>query len=228
MKLSSKLVLVLSLLGNFLVVAAVVICLVPLKQISYTVDVPYQAMETYTEMEPYSVTELVWEEQTLHLIPAIEQDVKIMMWLYWLIPTPPYPEKDTYLFGKAWYHGDGYTNFYIIDEYNWDRFKDDPYRQKPSPGWESILLFNHFSDVKWQFVPQAGVTYYFAFLSTGARDRKVGFEASVAWKEQVGKQITKYKQVEKQRTVWKVRTETHYKKVSILDYLINYKPLLSD
>ena len=35
-------------------------------------------------------------------------------------------------------------------------------------------------------------------------------------------QVAKQKQVEKQRTVTKQRPETHYKKVTLLDYFLHY------
>ncbi len=34
--------------------------------------------------------------------------------------------------------------------------------------------------------------------------------------------VTKYMQVEKERTVTKQRTETRYKKVTLLDYILHY------
>jgi len=44
-------------LGAAIVIAAIVVCAIPLKTVSYTVEVPYQDIESYYETEPYEVQE---------------------------------------------------------------------------------------------------------------------------------------------------------------------------
>src|SRR4030042_2641943 len=44
-------------LGSAIVIAAIVICAVPLKTVSYEVSVPYLDVETYYVSEPYEVQE---------------------------------------------------------------------------------------------------------------------------------------------------------------------------
>ena len=44
-------------LGIAIAIAAIVVCAIPLKTVSYTVSIPYQDIETYHETEPYEVQE---------------------------------------------------------------------------------------------------------------------------------------------------------------------------
>ena len=64
------------------VVAVLVVCLVPLKEVAYTVMVDYQDIETYYEYEPYQVLETYYEtepseEITTSDIPDLQDTIEV-------------------------------------------------------------------------------------------------------------------------------------------------------
>lgn len=222
MKLGNKLILILGTLVIFLVVAAVVICSVPLKEVSYTVEVPYQDTETYTEIEPYQIKETIVEER------ESERYFTRAIWpeyIYWYTFEVREP---TIFIGHISFKGEGNLCMYTTENFPpplietmqgtfWDSQKFNKFQQA------SFLTLRTIKEERFQFSAEPNNLYYITFYACGHLCWGE-YKLSLTKRQSipVEKLTTKYKEVEKQRTVWKVRPETRYKKVTLIDYLMQY------
>jgi hypothetical protein len=208
-------------LGIVAAIAALMVCLVPLKEVAYDVTVDYEDTETYYESEPYEDIEIYYEDVRLE-----------------------YAVVDSYLSTDTEWEGQGVVPSDIpirplccAEIQNVDTL----------PGTFDVEFSFTVSHVSisgghirgWVEPYQAsdelylepGITktasHSFSEVNMNSLLKTDGF----SWNyditpptKQVEKQrtITKYRQVEKQRTVINQRQEIRYEKVTLLDYLLHY------
>jgi len=199
---------------------ALVVCLVPLKEVPYTVMVDYEETETYYESEPY--------EELRNVTQPLEYQV--INWGYGgydkldgsYVCGPHYKimnraeaagyftfrlvlyimDRDKYL-DLQWKYPNGITNEVLESEFDKLILEENAYLKPEEIGeaaWSiEELIGKECTEVEaipnWEILPQETT-------------------------EQ--KMVTEYHQVEKQRTVTRQRQETRYKKVTLLDYLLHY------
>ena len=159
-------------------VALLIICLVPLKEVTYTVTVDYEDTETYQETEPLSYKVI---------------DTDTMVGRYSEFESLP-EMKPVWVYPKM-----------CVEIQNTD-----------SVAGLFCVHFNFLGDTGQDVIylkpREIGKAFY---TSTGIVPRYSDWSV---WNYKV----TGTKTVEKQRTVTKQRPETHYKKVTLLDYLLHY------
>ena len=189
--------------GVVIVILALVVCLVPLKEVAYAVTVDYEDIETYYEDEPYQDTETYtatvpldyevmnsyYKEKSGH--PCGYVEVKNTDDAYGLI-TVDFSFSVSYIFIGS---GGIQLTTYVFEEEG--ELYLDPNQSKTATYCESNIDID--DDWSWSYEVTPGT-------KTVEQQREV----------------TKYRQVEKQRTVTKQRQETRYKKVTLLDYLLHY------
>ena len=208
-------------IGAVIVAAALVVCLVPLKEVAYAVTVDYEDTETYYENEPYEeLQDRTWSlgyqvinwgyggYGTLDGSYICGPHYKIMnrsevaghftfhLVLYTI-------EEDKYL-DIMWQYGNVIPDEVRESEFDKLILEEDVYLEPEEIGeaaWSmEDLIGKECTEVRtikiWEIVPQE-IT------------------------EQT--MVTKFRQVERQRTVTKQRQETRYEKVTLLDYLLHYQ-----
>ena len=180
-----------------ILVAALVVCLVPLKTVAYTVTVDYEDTETYYVDEPYEDVETYTE--------TVPVEMEIL---------EHHLERDFLLFVRGKVKNTGDVTLASIDvtiwvEYQVEGLEDRVFRQPGSIGL-SPATFKPGEVRDFSVLVQDGTMKYKILAPTTTKT--------------VEKQrtITKYKQVEKQRTVTNQRPETRYKEVTLLDYFLHY------
>ena len=216
-------------LGAAIVIAAIVICAVPLKTGSYTVTVSYQDVENYTETNSRNL----FEDDTYFV--RIGDYVALREFL----PCEVLPREALVICGTdhstgeggvvingVWYcegqvscegqvygaivETQGYDiSFYVLDEENYDKWRQGQEfgigyrlyepRMYPMSGFEFTIVSPGY--------------YYFVLSNSDTwiqYDKIVNLTASYYWEEV------------KQITVTKQRPETRYKEVTLLDYLLHY------
>lgn len=181
-------------LGAVIVIAAIVICAVPLKMVSYTVTVPYEDVENYTEENSRNLFDDIYFVKTGDYVSLRE----------FLDPH----DAEGQIYGSIT-EIQGYDiSLYVLNAEDYDRWKErrlpigyrlyEP-RITPSRSFEFTIVNPGY--------------YYFVLSNKDTRimyDKSVNLVASYYWEET------------KQRTVTKERLETRYKKVTVLDYLTSY------
>ncbi len=213
-------------------VALLIICLVPLKEVAYAVAVDYEDIETYYESEPYEDTETYSET-----VPLVYKVIKSYT------DTGSYKERRRIVIGEVVFQDEVVEVFYPIgcvtlqntdsiygtfrvrfSFYALDKFIAENF---PGTSEELIKTFaeKYYGEESLTLEPgETGTVKY------SVQDIDID-EVAWEWKftiteatKTVEKQrtVTKYKQVERQRTVVKQRPETRYKKVTLLDYLLHY------
>jgi len=193
--------------GVVIVIAALVICLVPLKTVAYTVTVDYEDTETYYEDEAYNATETYIEYVPLEF----KSDGYIR--------TETSEEHHQIIIGDVVVYDE-------IVEVEFQVAKVDVMNLDDTAG-DFTVSFSGFE-------PTFGEISLTATLHLDPGEQETAecpaesiddwdFEVTASTKEvEQERTVTKYRQVEKQRTVTKQRPETHYKKVTLLDYLLHY------
>jgi len=231
--------------GVIILVAAFVVCLVPLKEVAYTVTIDYQDIETYYETEPYEVN--TTEPLDYEVVTSYTKIVKVLYRDDFEIPG----------LERECDYGDpapkGYVVVKNIDDaagtftikfsfWAWDEF---------IPLFIPIKNYQKGERELYLKPGESGVAEFLAYRLDTYEDKKGGIKEFIDWdkfdphkdKEEYTiyvlyepggwsweygvtgtKTVTKteYRQVEKQRTVTKQRPETRYKKVTLLDYLLHY------
>jgi len=195
--------------GTVIAIGALVVCLVPLKEVPYTVMVDYEDIETYYEDEPYEVTENYTEEVplTFEADSYVDEDVTY--------------EHHQIIIGDVVFQDEIVeVTIYVacVEVENRDDVAGD-----------FTVSFSGFE-------PMFGEISLTRTLTLGPGDPGTAecpaessiddwdYEVTPGTKEiQAERTVTKYRQVEKQRTVTKQRQETRYKKVTLLDYLLHYQ-----
>ena len=193
--------------GIVIAIAALVVCLVPLKTVAYTVIIDYEDIETYYEDEPYEVTENYTENVPLSFEANgyVEEDVI-------------YEHQQIIISGIVFQDEIVEVPIYIacVNVENTD-----------DVAGEFIISFSGFE-------PMFGEISLTTTLSLAPDEQETAecpadsiddwsYEVTPSTKEvEAQRTVTKYRQVEKQRTIIKQRQETHYKRVTVLDYLLHY------
>ena len=193
--------------GIVIAIAALVVCLVPLKTVAYTVIIDYEDIETYYEDEPYEVTENYTENVPLSFEANgyVEEDV-----IY---------EHQQIIIGGIVFQDEIVEVPIYIACVNVENTDD--------VAGEFIISFSGFE-------PMFGEISLTTTLSLAPDEQETAecpadsiddwsYEVTPSTKEvEAQRTVTKYRQVEKQRTIIKQRQETHYKRVTVLDYLLHY------
>jgi hypothetical protein len=195
-------------IGIGIVIAiALVVCLVPLKEVAYAVTVDYQDTETYYEDEPYLANETYTEDVPLSFeannyvrADTIEEHQRIVI-----------------------------GGIVIQDE-----IVEVPIKVACVKVKNTDDIAGNFTVSFSGFEPMFGETSLTTTLSLSTGQQKIAecpadsidncsYEVTPSTKEvEAERTVTKYRQVEKQRTVIKQRQETRYKRVTLLDYLLHY------
>jgi len=195
-------------LGIVVATAALMVCLVPLKWVSYEVTVDYEDIETYYENEPYEVTEnytevvplsfeanayideyVIYEHQQIIIGDIVFQDEIV--------------EVPSYIACVEVKNIDDVAGEFVVSFSGFEPMFGDPSLTRTfslSPSQEETAECPAESIDDWDYEVTPGT-------------KEVEQERTV----------TRYRQVEKQRTVIKQRQETRYKKITLLDYLLYYQ-----
>lgn len=193
--------------GIAIAVLALVICLVPSKTVAYTVMVDYEDIETYYESVAYNTTETYTED-----VPLEFRDSGYIR--------PETREEHHYIVIGGIVIQDEIVEVDIevakVDVMNLDSVAGD-----------FTVTFSGFE-------PMFGDISLTTTLHLDPGEQETAecpaesidnwsYEVTPDTKEVEGERtVTKYEQVPKQRTVTRQRPETHYKKVTLLDYLLHY------
>ncbi|MGA2670451.1 MAG: hypothetical protein ABSF21_03410 [Dehalococcoidia bacterium] len=182
-------------IGIVIAVLALVVCLVPLKEVAYAVTVDYEDTETYYVTENYTEdVPLTFEANDYVREDSIEQHNRIVIGGV-VIQDEVVEVPIEVACVKVKNTDDIAGNFTI----SFSGF--DPMLGEPS------LTTTLSLDIGEQKIAECPA------------------ESISTWSYQVNpstKQVELQRQVEKQRTVTKQRQETRYKKVTVLDYLLHY------
>ena len=191
--------------GVVITIAALVVCLVPLKTVAYEVTVDYEVTETYYEDEPYPDTETYTETVPLD---------------YEVIETEERVDWDIAVVSAVVQNQDSIAGSFVVDLtviYSCTFI---------GPG--SIELTSMFASDQQELYLEPndrGTARYTAHNPYPANCgfKSWSYDVTPSTKEvEKERTVTKHRQVEKQRTVIKQRPETRYKKVTLLDYLLHY------
>jgi hypothetical protein len=181
--------------GVVIAILALVVCLVPLKEVAYTATVDYQDTETYYEDEP--VTETYYE--TVNLQYAVNtriagQEAGIPSGQYLIVVEITNTDTVSGYFSLNW--------LCLVPTGLGIAREGLPY----TPGRPQLLA--------------PGETMHQNRLTNIPEIGDYSIETSTKSVEKT--RILGTQQVEKQRTVTKQRPETRYKKVTLLDYFLHY------
>lgn len=187
---------------------ALIVCLVPLKEVPYTVMVDYEDTETYYENEPYEVTETYTEDVPLSFEvngyikeDTIEEHQQITIGD--IVIQDEIVEVPIEIACVEVENTDKVSGEFIISFYGIE----------PMFGEPSLTRTLHLD-------PGEQETAECPAESIEDWDYEVTPDTKPVEQERT---VTKYQQVEKQRTVTKQRLEIHYEKVTLLDYLLHYQ-----
>jgi len=202
-------------LSSVIVIAAIVICAVPLKTVPYQVSVPYQATETYYEKEAYTVQEPYTRTETYTEREPYNKSVPI-----------DYRVVDTGIYQWFWTTGsDVWVTIRNTD------LKSGTFRvdfdltlkggAKATRYDSNYIALGDTEEVKVRY--SGGYVSSFKYSVTAPTKTVVDYRDVRKTREVTEyRNVTKYRDVPKQRNVTKTRQETRYKKVSILEYFISY------
>ena len=193
-------------LGIVVAIAALVICLVPLKEVAYAVIVDYEDTETYYESEPYEDVETYTETIPLDY-EVIESDEDV--------------EGHTATVRVVVRNQDSVGGIFTVD------FSIIYGCTFIGPG--SIELTSMVASDEQELYLEPDDTGTATYSADNPYPANCGlsswsYDVTPGTKEvERERTVTKYRQVEKQRTVTKQRQETRYKKITLLDYLLYYQ-----
>lgn len=199
--------------GSLIVAAAIVVCAVPLKTVSYTVEVPYEATETYyveeayTVREPYTRIETYMEREPYNKSVPIDYIVTSKGIYDWFWSTG----SDVWVTirnsdAKSGYF---YVKFFLT-------IKGGASTTKTGSRYIAIG-----EGKRVQIKYSGGYVSSFTYSITPPTKTVIDYRDVPKTREVTEyRDVTKYRDVPKQRTVTKTRQETRYKEVSILEYLI--------
>lgn len=217
-------------LGAVVLIAVLVLCLVPIKQVSYTVTESYQTTETYYTSEPYTGIETYYEKE-----PFLTYETY----------TEKEPYEDSVPIDYVVIKQEGYNYFggvgcdvavYIQNAdvvsgtftvlftlsllgstgttVSESKYIAAGYTERVITSYKSASLKTPSSFTYSITAPTKTVTAY--------RDVEKIREVTDYRDVEKTREVTKYRDVAEQRTVWKERPVTRYKNVSMLEYLISY------
>lgn len=232
-------------IGIVIAVAALVVCLAPLKTVAYEVTVDYEDVETYYENEPYQVTENYTE-----IMPC---DYKVIKSYYEIVKVLYRDDEEIPGVPREVGFGDLAPKGFVIIKntddtvgtftihfsfWEWDeymsgfspvkRYQEGEVELHIEPGKSDTAIFLAYrlgtgtgeGGMKEFFDFDTWESFYISY-EPGGWDWEYAVTKATKTIEQE-RIMTKYRQVEKQRTVTKQRQETRYKKVTLLDYLLHY------
>lgn len=221
-------------------VAAIVVCLVPSKQVPYTILVDYKDTETYYEDEPYQVTESYNETQplqyreldsfTTEAISDVEARAAMrgydlpdetVEWPYFAVYVVVENLDDVPGTFEVRYSCIGTADKGAAETYQWllDLTSEEYQDLDIECYVGSTELYLQPQDVGVAICPESGVEIRSDRVPWWSDGYDVIPDSKII---EYQRTVTKYRQVEKQRTVAKQRPETRYKKVTLLDYLVHY------
>jgi len=215
---------------SLLAIAVLVLCIAPIKQISYPTTERYQATEVYYEREPYVVREEYTEvqEQTVTQQKSTVLLDKLFTAYHGVRSYQTYidiKDKSNILVNGQLTRHSGFPEvyFYVSDD-------TDPSFGVGTPK-NPIVAAGPVGSYTFSFVPRRTGMYYFRSECYQARPRgDIKLHVNLEWQETVTKRqevtkyrdVTKYREVPKERVVWKERPVTSSKRVSLLRYLLGY------
>jgi len=198
-----------------ILVAALVLCLVPLKTVAYTATVDYQDTETYYETEPLEyrkldsfTTEAVNDVRGRAAMHGYDLPDEIVGWPDFAVYVVVQNLDDVPGTFEIRYTCVGTADKSVAEKYQWlVQLTPEEYQEldiKCHAGSRELYLQPH--EIGVAICPQSGVN--------------IGSDRVPWWSG--GYEVISGKEVEKQRTVTKQHPETRYKKVTLLEYLIGY------
>jgi len=202
--------------GILIAIAALVVCLVPLKEVAYAVTVDYEDTETYYVDEPY--------EETIEILVPLEYQVVTGGGSHFV---------QFYTIMNRDEIG-GYFTFrqtiHVIDRHDWLDVQWEM-EQGVDIDYDSDPRFTRYDLEETIYLEpsETGTVTWDAQEIDGRPWEEISVEGFglppeiIPEEKTVEDMVTKYRQVEKQRTVTKQRQETRYKKVTLLDYLLHYQ-----
>lgn len=225
------------------IIAVIVIIAVPLKTVSYTVEVPYQETETYYVKEPYEVEERV-ERQEPYEVEEPYREVKqeseelvdesftVAPGSYEVFSTGLSLRDDARVNGLVVETAGRGIDFYVFDRQNYDRWRADRTAA-------AVVKREDITTSSFGFVPEASGTYYFVVdnRESWVTSKSVELNATWTWESvEEGtrtvtryrtvtevRTVTKYREVPKTRTVTRYNEETRRKRVTYFDYWMHYR-----
>lgn len=193
--------------GTVIAIGALVVCLVPLKEVAYAVTVDYEDTETYYEDEPYQVTEnytqdvpLSFEADDYIRADTVEEHRRTV--IGGIVIQDETVEVPIEVACVEVRNTDDVAGEFVVSFSGFEPMFGDHFLTRTlslSPGQEETAECLAESIDDWDYDVTPGT-------------KEVEQERTV----------TKYRQVEKQRTVTRQRQETRYKKLTLLDYLLHY------
>jgi len=193
-------------IAALIVVTALIVCLVPLRQVAYAVTVEYEDTETYYENEPYEDTETYTETAPLdYEVVDTDADIDGQTATVSVAVRNQDDIAGTFTVGLSVIYGCTFIG----------------------PGSIEITSLLASDERELHLQPNGkGTATYTAdnpYPANCAFDSWT-YDVTPSTKEvEMERTVTKYRQVEKQRTVTRQRQETRYKKVTLLDYLLHYR-----
>lgn len=210
-----------------IVIAVIVICAVPLVTVPYVVAVSYEDTETYyvseayqvkepyTVQEHYTRTETYYDEEPYQ--KSVPIDYRVTYWQFYNWIWSPGCDVWVRIKNTDLKSGTFTVTFYIT-------LKGGATITKRT---SKYIAIGDYEDVMVKYdgarcssftysvtPPKKTITDY----RTVQKTREItGYTEVVKYRD-----VTKYRDVPKQRTVTKTQQETRYKKVTVLEYLINY------
>ena len=201
--------------GVAIAIAAIVICAVPLKTVSYAASVPYEDTETYyvqeayTVQEPYTRIETYIEREPYNKpvpIDYIVSDTGIYNW-FWTTGSDVWVTIKNADVKSGYF----YVTFYLT-------IKGGATTTKLA---SQYIAIGETKQVKTTYSGGYVASFTYSIIpptKTVSDFRDVNKTREVT----EYRDITTYRSVPKQRTMTKTRSETRYKEVSLLDYLLHY------
>jgi hypothetical protein len=194
-----------------LIIAFLIIWLAPVMTAAYTISVPYQDTETYYENEPYQDTETYNVDEPYQV--QVEKNLTYSVTnssasASWDLSRGCYAYASVTLLNTDTSPGT-FTVSFTFPTLNRTYTDSDtgyifPSESKTLTG---IADTDCGEDWNWRYNVTPGTK-----MVTETQYKPVEHQ----------RLVTKYRQVEHQRLVTKERLETRYKKVAVLDYLVNY------
>jgi len=206
---------------GIIVAAALVLCLVPLKTVAYTVMVDYQDTEPYYEDESYEVpldyevTKSYVDEDTRLEKHRIVIGGEVVQDEIVEVSSPIGCVMVQNIDNVSGAFNVGFS-FYALDKFEAELFKEGRTESEFKEYMKIIgEKYNGNKNLNLES-GEAGTAKYNAYdINMDGDEWFWEYEVTPGTK-------TKYKQVEKQRTVTKQHPETCYKKVTLLDYWLHY------
>ena len=207
-------------LAIIFIIAIVVVGVVPIREVATTVTKAqtaiemYYAQEAYTEME--QSTTLLSKQEALYS-ETVAVDANKHEYVKYYIDVAS--KINNLVKGNVTSLAGGDFAFYVFDQHNYLAWRD-------GQTYQAVVAPGKITDYSFSFIPKTSDYYYFVFDNTVSvfANKLIKSEASWSWQQsQVEtKEVTKYRYVPKAVSVCKLGNETTYKKVSLLDYAINY------